>query len=116
MGFLPIFRLPRFPGRFWIASSHKLLAMTSLRAQRSNPDFFPAQLLPSRRTRPRSLRLPQAFERFGHSEHADVVETAADDLHADRKARRVVATIDRQGRIFRHVPGNGIADMFERPS
>src|SRR5258707_14975898 len=37
------------------------------------------------RARPRPLRAPQALERLGHSEHAEIVEAAADDLDADRE-------------------------------
>src|SRR3984893_6030391 len=63
-----------------------------------------------RRLRPRLRRPPQALERLGHAEHAEIVEAAADDLHADRKAAFAEAAVDRGGRIFRHVPGHGIAD------
>src|SRR4051794_13402150 len=48
------------------------------------------KLLPWR-GRPRLLRAAQGLERLGHAEHAEIVETPADDLHADRKALFVVA-------------------------
>src|SRR5262245_8834996 len=47
-----------------------------------------------RRRGPRLLRPAQALECLGHAEHADVVKTAADDLHADRKTVLVVAAVD----------------------
>src|SRR6185295_19982133 len=49
---------------------------------------------------PRPLRAAQAFEGLGHAEHAEVVEAAANDLHADRKALGVVTAIDRDRRVF----------------
>src|SRR5215813_14854886 len=73
-----------------------------------------AETLLLRRRGPRLLRAAQAFKRLGHGEHADVVEAAADDLHADREAVIVVSAIDRHGRVLRHVPGHGEADMLER--
>jgi len=39
----------------------------------------------TRHLRPRPLRAAQGLKRLGHAEYADVVEAAADDLHADRK-------------------------------
>src|ERR1700732_4794537 len=68
----------------------------------------------TRHPRPRPLRVSQAFERLGHAEHADVVEAAPDDLYADRKALRVITPVDRDGRVFGHVPRHGVADVFER--
>src|SRR5580704_13827792 len=50
-----------------------------------------------RRTWPGPLRATQGFERFCHAEHPEIVETTADDLHADRKALRVIAAVDRDG-------------------
>src|SRR5258708_11606253 len=67
-----------------------------------------------RRRRPRPLRTAQAFERLGHAEHAEVVEAAAHDLHADRETLLVVAAIDRGGRVLRHVPRHGVADVLKR--
>src|SRR5258708_15011479 len=66
-----------------------------------------------RRHRPRSLRPAQGLERLRHSEYAEIVEAAADDLHADRKTAGVKAAVDRHGWIFRHVPRHGVADVFE---
>src|SRR5215218_8979657 len=43
-----------------------------------------------RRRGPRPLRAAQGFEGFGHAEHAEVVEAAADDLDADRETLGVV--------------------------
>src|SRR5215468_710490 len=71
-------------------------------------------VLPLRRAWPRSLRIAQAFEGLTEREHADVVEAAADDLHADRKAVLVIGAVDGEGRIFRHVPRHGVADVLER--
>src|ERR1700720_1010759 len=67
-----------------------------------------------RRHRPRLLRPAQALERLGHAEHADIVEAAPDNLHADRKTAFTEAAIDRGRRIFRHVPGHSVADVLER--
>src|SRR2546430_17640566 len=67
-----------------------------------------------RRAGPWPLRAAQAFERLRHAKHAVIVEAAADDLHADRKSAFAKAAIDRHGRIFRHVPRHGVADMLER--
>src|SRR5579872_3541972 len=67
-----------------------------------------------RHARPRPLRAPQAFKRLAHAEHTEIVEAAADNLHADRKARCVVSAIDQIGGIFRHVPWNRVSDMLER--
>src|SRR5215469_16547897 len=64
--------------------------------------------------RPRPLRATQALERLRHRQHAEVVKAAADDLHANRKALGVVATIDRYRRILGHIPRHGVADMLER--
>src|ERR1700746_1828336 len=71
--------------------------------------------LPLRRVRPRFLRAAQALERLGHCQHAEIVEAAADDLHADREALGVIAAIDRHGGIFGHVPWHRVADVLERP-
>src|SRR4051794_28553799 len=68
-----------------------------------------------RRRGPRPLRAAQAFERLGHAEHTEIVETAADDLYADRKALRVVTAIDRDRRIFRHIPRHSKSNVLERP-
>src|SRR5712675_3128051 len=70
-------------------------------------------VLTFRRARPRSLRTAQTLESLCHAEYANVVEAAADDLHADRKSARAKAAVDRDGGIFRHVPGHGITDMLE---
>src|ERR671921_386428 len=70
--------------------------------------------LSDRRSRPRPLRSSQGLKRLRHSEHAEVVEAAADDLYSDWKALLVIATIDRDGGVFRHVPRNGIGDVLER--
>src|ERR1700681_1681401 len=67
-----------------------------------------------RRTGPRLLRPAQALERLRHAEHAEIVEAAADDLDADRKALGAKTAIDRDSRIFRHVPRHGVADVLER--
>jgi hypothetical protein len=55
-----------------------------------------------------------SLERLRYAEHAEVVEAAADDLNADRKAAFAEAAVDRGGRIFRHVPRHGVADVLER--
>src|SRR5437899_12060626 len=68
----------------------------------------------ARRARPRPLRTAQALERLRHAEHAEIVEAAADDLHADRKSAVAKAAVDRHGGIFRHVPRHSVADMLER--
>src|SRR3954469_16792379 len=67
-----------------------------------------------RRDRPRLLRAAQAFERLGHAEHAEIVEAAADDLHADRETFAVVTAIERDRGIFGHIPRHGKADVLER--
>src|SRR5690242_11342618 len=72
------------------------------------PALFP------RRAWPGLLRPAQALERLPHGEHAEVVEAAADDLDADREAVGIIAAIDRQRRILRHVPRHGIGDVLER--
>src|SRR3979490_1774289 len=74
----------------------------------------PRAVLNWRRHRPRPLRAAQALERLRHSEHAEIVEAAADDLHADRKTAATNAAMYRDGRIFRHVPRHGVADVLER--
>src|SRR6266403_6316974 len=61
---------------------------------------------------PRPLRAAEAFERLGHAEHAEIVEAAADDLHADREALRVITAIERDRGIFGHIPRHGIADVL----
>src|SRR5258705_12483599 len=66
-----------------------------------------------RRTRPRPLRTAQALERLRHAEHAEIVEAAAADLHADRKSPRANAPVDRPGWIFRQFPRNGVAAIVE---
>ena len=43
-----------------------------------------------------------------------LLEAAADDLDADRKALLVIAAVDRQRRILRHIPRHGKADVLER--
>src|SRR5882757_5785650 len=68
-----------------------------------------------RRRRPRPLRAAQALERLRHSEHTEIVEAAADNLHADRKTAGAKAAVDRGRRIFRHVPRHGVSDVLERP-
>src|SRR4051812_30327705 len=73
-----------------------------------------AMTLYLRRRRPRLLRPAQSLECLRDPQHADVVEAAADDLHADRKTFCVVAAVDRGRRILRHVPGHGVADVLER--
>src|SRR5215470_8889656 len=52
--------------------------------------------------------------RPGHDdgEHAEIVEAAADNLYADREAVGVVAAVDRHGRVLRHVPRHGVADVL----
>src|SRR6202049_1732332 len=72
-------------------------------------------VLTLRRPRPRPLPATQALERLRHAEHAEIVEAAADDLDADRKAPGAEAAIDRGGRVFRHVPRHGVGDVLERP-
>src|SRR6202451_4785207 len=67
-----------------------------------------------RRRRPRLLRPAQALERLRHREHAEIVEAAADDLDADRKTLGAKTAIDRDSRIFRHVPRHCIGDVLER--
>src|SRR5262245_316326 len=67
-----------------------------------------------RRLGPRRLLTAQALERLSHRQHAKVVEAASDDLHADRKAVLIVAAIDRERRVFRHVPRHRVADVLER--
>src|ERR1700680_4506256 len=64
------------------------------------------------RARPRPLRAPQGFERLRHSKYAEIVEAAADDLHADRKSTFAEAAVDRHRRIFRHVPRHRVADVL----
>src|SRR5215471_14359541 len=80
----------------------------------ASPGSAMTGVLRLRRARPRPLRTAQAFESLTEREHADVVEAAADDLHADRKAVLVIAAVDGEGRIFRHVPRHGVADVLER--
>src|SRR4051794_22931576 len=63
---------------------------------------------------PGFLRPAQALKSLGRAEHADIVKTAADDLHADREAVLVVAAIDGDGRVLRHIPRHGKADVLER--
>src|SRR5215813_5030147 len=82
------------------------------RAHASRSRRVDAPLLPRRR-RPGPLRAAEALERLGHCEHADVVEAAADDLHADGKALCVVSAIDGDGGVFRHIPWYGVADVLE---
>src|SRR5215475_10552054 len=62
---------------------------------------------------PRLLRAAQSLEGLGHGEHAEIVEAAADNLYADREAVGVVAAVDRHGRVLRHVPRHGVADVLE---
>src|SRR6478752_5250726 len=64
-------------------------------AGRVKPGHDGAMSLCVRRRGPRPLRAAQAFEGLGHAEHAEIVEAAADDLHADRETLGVVAAIDR---------------------
>src|SRR3954471_1920455 len=71
-------------------------------------------LLAYRRNWPRPLLAAQTFEGLGKSEHADIVEAAADDLQADWKALGIVAGIDRDRRVLRHVPRHGVSDVLER--
>src|SRR6185312_8175738 len=75
-----------------------------------------AAVMPSllRRRRPRPLRAAQALERLGHAEQAEIVEAAADNLHADRKTLFVITAIDGDGRVLCHIPWHGIADVLER--
>src|SRR5580692_699754 len=48
------------------------------------------------------------------AQHAEIVEAAADNLHADRQALVAIAAIDRERRLLRHVEGDGEADMRKR--
>src|SRR5437868_228814 len=67
-----------------------------------------------RRLWPRPLRAAHGLEGPRHSQHADVVEAAADNLHADRETRLVITAIDRERGVFRHIPRHRVADMLER--
>src|SRR5947208_6586329 len=80
----------------------------------SSPGHARSMSLLLRRRGPWPLRAAQAFERLGHAEHAEIVETAADDLHADRETLGVVTAIERDRGIFGHIPRHGKADVLER--
>src|SRR5258708_1700094 len=92
----------RYEGR-WMRGSSPRMTVSSL-----------LTVLTFRRALPRPWRTAQALERLGNAEHAEIVEAAADDLHADRKSARAKAAVDRNGGIFRHVPRHSVADMLER--
>src|SRR5580704_2400417 len=45
------------------------------------------------------------------AQHAEIVEAAADNLHADRQALVTIAAIDRHDRLLRHVEGDSETDV-----
>ena len=65
--------------------------------------------------RPRPLWPAQVLEGAAEAQHPDIVEPPPDDLQADRQAGARVACIDRSCRLLRHVEGDRVADMLERP-